>query len=92
MPLSGLVFDLLGILFSTLQITTAYLKEDDIVGYQRTTTFSSLHWGRQYCVSMKVEGNGARRPSAVSPKQCLLLPERGETETTVMTHNNRQRH
>ncbi|XP_034460652.1 interleukin-10 receptor subunit alpha [Hippoglossus hippoglossus] len=56
--------------------TTAYLKEDDVGGYQRTTTFSSLHWGRKYCVSMKVEGNGARSVSAVSPKQCLLLPER----------------
>ncbi|GLD57342.1 uncharacterized protein AKAME5_000957900 [Lates japonicus] len=54
--------------------TTAYLK-DDVGEDQRSKTFSSLQWGRQYCVSMKVEGNGALPASSVSPKQCLLLPE-----------------
>ncbi|XP_019943747.2 interleukin-10 receptor subunit alpha [Paralichthys olivaceus] len=55
--------------------TTAYLKYDDGVD-QRTKTFSSLHWGRKYCVSIKVQGNGGRSASAVSPKQCLQLPDK----------------
>ncbi|XP_068567214.1 interleukin-10 receptor subunit alpha [Cebidichthys violaceus] len=54
--------------------TTAYLK-DDVEEDQRTKSFSSLHWGREYCVSIKVEGIGALSTSRVSPKQCLLLPE-----------------
>ncbi|XP_034081389.1 interleukin-10 receptor subunit alpha [Gymnodraco acuticeps] len=54
--------------------TTAYL-EDNMAEDQRTTSFSSLHWGREYCVSIKVEGNGATSSSSVSPKQCLQLPE-----------------
>ncbi|XP_038548643.1 interleukin-10 receptor subunit alpha [Micropterus salmoides] len=54
--------------------TTAYLK-DDVGEDQRTKTFSSLHWGREYCVSLKVEGNGALAKSSVSHKECLLLPE-----------------
>ncbi|XP_033953821.1 interleukin-10 receptor subunit alpha [Pseudochaenichthys georgianus] len=56
--------------------TTAYL-EDNMAEDQRTTSFSSLHWGREYCVSIKVEGNGAAATSSssVSPKQCLQLPE-----------------
>ncbi|XP_069562528.1 interleukin-10 receptor subunit alpha [Brachyistius frenatus] len=53
---------------------TAYLKvgvgED-----KRTTTFTSLHWGREYCVSLKGEGTGTLSTSSVSPKQCLQLPE-----------------
>lgn len=55
--------------------TTAYLK-DDVGEEQRTKTFSSLQWGREYCVSIKVQGNGALFASGVSPKQCLQLPER----------------
>ncbi|TKS81019.1 Interleukin-10 receptor subunit alpha [Collichthys lucidus] len=54
--------------------TTAYLNaeaEED----QKTKTFSSLHWGRVYCVSIKVEGKGAVDESKVSPQQCLELPE-----------------
>ncbi|XP_053279697.1 interleukin-10 receptor subunit alpha [Pleuronectes platessa] len=58
------------------KITIAYLRDDDVGLEQRTTTFGSLQWGRKYCVSIKVEGRGARSASAVSPKQCLLLPER----------------
>ncbi|XP_070685593.1 interleukin-10 receptor subunit alpha isoform X2 [Pempheris klunzingeri] len=54
--------------------TTAYLK-DEMGEDQRTKTFSSLHWGREYCISIKVEANAAPSSSAVSPKQCLLLPE-----------------
>lgn len=51
--------------------TTAYLTDD----MGRTKYFSSLRWGTEYCVSIKVEGNGAPSISSVSPKQCLLLPE-----------------
>ncbi|XP_035857328.1 interleukin-10 receptor subunit alpha isoform X2 [Sander lucioperca] len=54
--------------------TTAYL-EDDEEEDQRTKSFSSLHWGKEYCVSIKVEGNGAPSTNSVSPKQCLRLPE-----------------
>ncbi|XP_031717158.1 interleukin-10 receptor subunit alpha [Anarrhichthys ocellatus] len=54
--------------------TTAYLK-DDVGEDQRTKSFSSLRWGREYCVSIKVEGIGALSTSRMSPKQCLLLPE-----------------
>ncbi|XP_070762281.1 interleukin-10 receptor subunit alpha [Enoplosus armatus] len=54
--------------------TTAYLT-DDVGEDQRTKTFSSLHWGREYCVSIKAEGNGALSKSSVSHKQCLQLPE-----------------
>ncbi|XP_075997789.1 interleukin-10 receptor subunit alpha [Genypterus blacodes] len=52
--------------------TTAYLKDGDD---QSTKTFDSLHWGKEYCVSIMVEGNGALSTSAVTPPQCLLLPE-----------------
>ncbi|XP_032366457.1 interleukin-10 receptor subunit alpha isoform X2 [Etheostoma spectabile] len=54
--------------------TTAYLI-DDVGDDQRTMSFSSLRWGREYCVSIKVEGNGAPSTNSVSPKQCLQLPE-----------------
>ncbi|KAM7413080.1 hypothetical protein PAMA_020454 [Pampus argenteus] len=54
--------------------TTAYMK-DDVEDDPKTKTFSSVHWGKEYCVSIKVEGNGALSTSSVSPKQCLLLPE-----------------
>lgn len=51
--------------------TTAYLKSEA----GRTKSFSSLRWGTEYCVSIKVQGNGAISTSSVSPKQCLQLPE-----------------
>ncbi|XP_035536664.1 interleukin-10 receptor subunit alpha [Morone saxatilis] len=54
--------------------TTAYV-EDDEEEDQRSKTFKSLHWGREYCVSIKVEGNGALSSSSMSHKQCLQLPE-----------------
>ncbi|XP_015232734.1 PREDICTED: interferon alpha/beta receptor 1-like [Cyprinodon variegatus] len=54
--------------------TTVYLKDDEGKA-MRTKTFSSLHWGRMYCVSGKVEGNGGLNSSPVSEKQCLFLPE-----------------
>uniref|UniRef100_A0A3P8SVY8 Interleukin 10 receptor, alpha n=1 Tax=Amphiprion percula TaxID=161767 RepID=A0A3P8SVY8_AMPPE len=55
--------------------TTAYLKDDLVEEDQRTKVFPSLHWGKEYCVSIKVEGAGALTSSSVSHKRCLLLPE-----------------
>ncbi|XP_064830350.1 interleukin-10 receptor subunit alpha [Oncorhynchus masou masou] len=37
--------------------------------------FASLDWGQEYCVSLKVAGNGGEFTSELSPEQCLLLPE-----------------
>ncbi|CAJ1065453.1 interleukin-10 receptor subunit alpha [Xyrichtys novacula] len=54
--------------------TTLYLR-DDVDVEERSQTFTSLHWGREYCVSIKVEGSGALSSSLVSRRQCLLLPE-----------------
>ncbi|XP_054455253.1 interleukin-10 receptor subunit alpha [Anoplopoma fimbria] len=54
--------------------TTAYLNDNEEED-QRIKTFSSLRWGREYCVSIKVEGIGALSTSSVSTKQCLHLPE-----------------
>ncbi|XP_042343367.1 interleukin-10 receptor subunit alpha [Plectropomus leopardus] len=51
--------------------TTAYLINDN----GRIKSFTSLHWGTEYCVSIQVRGNGAMSISNVSPKQCLVLPE-----------------
>ncbi|XP_061734565.1 interleukin-10 receptor subunit alpha [Nerophis ophidion] len=42
---------------------------------QGSKTFTSLHWGVEYCISIKVEGNGALSRSNLSPEQCLQLPE-----------------
>uniref|UniRef100_A0A8C5GHQ1 Uncharacterized LOC114474786 n=1 Tax=Gouania willdenowi TaxID=441366 RepID=A0A8C5GHQ1_GOUWI len=42
---------------------------------KRSQTFTSLQWGKEYCVSAMVEGAGALERSIVSPKQCLLLPK-----------------
>lgn len=53
---------------------TAYLT-DDVQEDQRAKTFSSLRWGREYCVSVMAEGKGALEGSSMSPKQCLKLPE-----------------
>ncbi|XP_010727918.2 interleukin-10 receptor subunit alpha isoform X1 [Larimichthys crocea] len=53
--------------------TTAYLNAETEEDQKKT--FSSLHWGRKYCVSIKVEGKGAADDSKVSPQQCLQLPE-----------------
>ncbi|XP_044210898.1 interleukin-10 receptor subunit alpha [Thunnus albacares] len=54
--------------------TTAIMKYDGGED-QETKIFNSLHWGREYCVSIKVIGEGAQNPSNWSPTQCLLLPE-----------------
>ncbi|XP_026154648.1 interleukin-10 receptor subunit alpha [Mastacembelus armatus] len=53
---------------------TEYLK-DEVDEEQRIKTFSSLHWGKEYCISIKIQGSGALHPSSVSPKRCLTLPE-----------------
>lgn len=54
--------------------TTAYLR-DDVGEDHRTKTFTSLHWGTEYCVSIMVEGVASLSISSMSPKQCLHLPE-----------------
>ncbi|CAK6968155.1 interleukin-10 receptor subunit alpha [Scomber scombrus] len=54
--------------------TIAYLKSDK--GDNKTTkTFSSLHWGREYCVRIVVEAIADLPVSSASPQQCLQLPE-----------------
>lgn len=57
-----------------LQNVTALLKGED----QNTTTFRPLHRGAEYCVSARVQGQASQSVSTVSPKQCVLLPERGK--------------
>lgn len=59
-----------------LQNTTAYLKDD--MEEDQKTTFTSLHWGKEYCVSVKLEGSGNLPTSSISKKQCLQLPEQGK--------------
>uniref|UniRef100_A0A667Y8X5 Interleukin 10 receptor, alpha n=1 Tax=Myripristis murdjan TaxID=586833 RepID=A0A667Y8X5_9TELE len=53
--------------------TIAYLKDglDD----EGVKTFDSLHWGREYCVSLKVESSTGLSMSNVSTPQCIFLPE-----------------
>lgn len=55
--------------------TTVYLKDDLEEEDQRTKVFPSLHWGREYCVSIQVKGAGATTPSRMSTERCLVLPE-----------------
>lgn len=75
--------DLHDILIFT-QTTTAYLNAETEEDQKKT--FSSLHWGRKYCVSIKVEGKGAADDSKVSPQQCLQLPEQGKKNIMMMMH------
>ncbi|XP_068614680.1 uncharacterized protein [Brachionichthys hirsutus] len=49
--------------------------EDSAEEDHRTFTFSSLRWGREYCVNVKVAGVGTLSASNASAKQCLMLPE-----------------
>lgn len=51
---------------------TALLKGED-----PKTTFGSLQRGAVYCVSAMVQARGSDSASAVSQKQCVLLPEKG---------------
>nr|XP_061829263.1 interleukin-10 receptor subunit alpha-like [Nerophis lumbriciformis] len=60
--------------------TKLYLTDDLD---QRSKTFTSLHWGVEYCISIMVEGNGALSTSDLSPEQCLQLPEHGWFITAV---------
>lgn len=76
-----------GILIFTPQ-TMAYLKDDMEEGH-RTKTFSHLRWGREYCVSIKVESNAALSSSSVSPQQCVLLPEQGKKNIITRMHRLR---
>ncbi|XP_061576319.1 interleukin-10 receptor subunit alpha [Cololabis saira] len=54
--------------------TTAYLR-DEGEEEQRKLIFTALHWGREYCVGIEVEGTGSLSKSSMSPQQCLHLPE-----------------
>lgn len=49
---------------------------------QTTKAFHSLHWGTEYCVSVKVEGVGSLSASRPS-KQCLQLPEQGKKKKII---------
>lgn len=61
------------VLLISPQNVTASIKGED----QNTTTFRSLHWGDEYCVSVRVQDKASKSVSTVSPKQCVLLPEQG---------------
>ncbi|KAK7882581.1 hypothetical protein WMY93_028755 [Mugilogobius chulae] len=61
--------------------TITYLK-DDIWNNEMNKVFVSLRWGKEYCVTIKVEGNGGMAHSMSSP-QCLILPEREWIVTAV---------
>ncbi|KAM3616725.1 uncharacterized protein V6R79_022353 [Siganus canaliculatus] len=54
--------------------TTAYLDDDEEED-KRRKTFSALHWGSVYCISIKVESKANPSSSSVSDKQCLQLPQ-----------------
>lgn len=54
--------------------TTITYLEDDTWEHQNEKTFTSLHWRKEYCVIVKVEGNGGLT-RGLSPPQCLVLPE-----------------
>ncbi|XP_055752319.1 interleukin-10 receptor subunit alpha-like [Salvelinus fontinalis] len=51
-----------------------HLKDEDDED-KPEVRFTSLDWGQEYCVSLKVAGNGGEFTSELSPEQCLLLPE-----------------
>lgn len=54
--------------------TTTASLQDDIWEHQNEKTFTSLNWGKEYCVTVKVEGNGGVS-TRLSAKNCLVLPE-----------------
>ncbi|XP_055022982.1 interleukin-10 receptor subunit alpha isoform X2 [Boleophthalmus pectinirostris] len=62
--------------------TTAYLK-DDIWDHQRKKEFSSLRWGKEYCITIKVEGNGGLA-SSLSHPQCVTLPDQEWIITAIV--------
>lgn len=47
---------------------------DDILDPKNEKTFTSLNWGKEYCVSVKVEGIGETVKSPFNQK-CIVLPE-----------------
>ena len=75
------------IIVITFQTTIAYMR-DDVGADQRTKIFPALQWGKKYCVSLKVEGNGALSTSSMTEQQCLNLPEQGNNE--IRMRMNRQ--
>lgn len=54
--------------------TTTAILSDDIWNHQNEKVFPSLHWGQEYCVYVKVQGNGGLSEGRSSPK-CVVLPE-----------------
>jgi hypothetical protein len=60
-----------------LQTVIRHLKDEDDED-KAEVQFASLDWGQEYCVSLKVAGNGGEFTSELSPEQCLLLPEQGK--------------
>lgn len=70
---------------SDLQTTKVYLKDEGGVD-QRTKTLTGLRWGREYCISIKVEANGGLSASHVSDQKCLLLPEQGKKPKEANNH------
>lgn len=75
--------DFNAILIFVLQTTIAYLK--DGVNDEGVKTFDSLQWGREYCVSLKVESSTGPSMSNVSTPQCIFLPGQGEKNIIIMT-------
>lgn len=61
----------------------SYLK-DDILDPQNEKIFTSLHWGKEYCVNVKVEGNGDSATSQFNRK-CLVLPEQEWIITSIVS-------
>lgn len=64
--------------------TTITSLKDDIWEDQNEKTFTSLKWGKEYCVTVKVEGNGGVSTS-LSPQMCRVLPEQEWIITSVVS-------
>lgn len=62
--------------------TTVATLGDETWEHQNQRTFTSLHWGKEYCITVKVEVNGGPF-SGLSPQQCLVLPEQEWIITAV---------
>ncbi|CAL8361865.1 unnamed protein product [Merluccius merluccius] len=63
--------------------TKASLNDNSEEAMGRTQTFRSLHWGREYCVQIQVEGIGERDINDISAQKCLLLPKQEWYTITV---------
>lgn len=61
----------------------AYLK-DDVLDPKNEKIFTSLHWGKEYCVSVNVEGTGSLARSQFDEK-CIVLPEQEWIITSIVS-------